>query len=79
VAERHEGFRRWTKLALDSWLLRASRSFQALIQEHEQMIAEDLRDNRSDRIPHLQTEIKAFQEQLELVELELKRRGRDGR
>lgn len=78
MAERHEGFRRWTKLALDSWLLRSARSFRTLIPEHERMIAEDLGENRYDRLAHLGIELKAFQEQLELVEAELRRRGQDG-
>ena len=76
MADRHEGFKRQARAAIDRQLVRSLRSFERQIREHEAKIEENVNQGRYERIPHLAVELRTFREQAEIVEGELEQRQR---
>ena len=75
MAEGHDGFKRWVTHARTVELLRSRRRLLKRIGEHMAKLEESLADADPQPIHHLEGELLTFREQVEIEEVELRRRG----
>ena len=73
--DRHAGFIELVHGYIPRGLRSAERSFLAHIEEHEDKLRRSIERNDSRPLNHLEQELRNFYEQLEIIRVEMRRRG----